>query len=617
MNQIKSERFGKVSRARTDKIKDMIRLLGNCSNKNNYAYSKEEAKELFDEIQTALDEAKENFEIESENDPSKKYKKIFESEFTWLNGFMRNVMRYNNKKAVVFPLTESEWTYQTLNEDANRLANALLKNNVDKKDVILHQLNNSPAFVFTYIACHKIGAVNAPVNFRLAPQELAYIIDNCSPEVFVFESENIENVRMALSISKHPPRILIVYNSLNKYDENKISGCIKYEDFVLDSSSENPVLDYSLNMYDETTRLFTSGSTGKQKGVVITSINEILSAHDVIMHLPMNCTDITMNMTPWFHRGGLHAGGLTPTLYSGGTVVIMPHFDAKLCLKYVEKYKLTYLIGVPTVIEYLARMQKREGYDLSSLNGIIAMGSPLNRADCIRYQKLLTPNIFNGYGTTETFWNTFLRPFDLPDKAGTAGISCVDDDVRVVKIYQGRRAEPDDLALNDDLEIGEIIVKSPAKSAYSYSTDEEEKRSQFYKGYLYTNDVGTWDENHYITLVRRKDEMINSSGENINPEQVESVIKEMNGVRDCAVTSVLNKVRGEMVVAYIVRSRASLEAKQIDNFCIDNIRLANYKRPRYYRFVQQLPETLNRKVNRLTLKQMAKDDLENGLLLRV
>ena len=109
-----------------------------------------------------------------------------------------------------------------------------------------------------------------------------------------------------------------------------------------------------------------------------------------------------------------------------------------------------------------------------------------DRPHSIRYQQVLTPNIFNGYGTTETFWNTFLRPFDLPDNAGTAGASCVDDDVRVVRLHDGQRTEPDDLAAQDGVEIGEVILSSPAKSPYLYYDNESETDRKYYKGFATT-----------------------------------------------------------------------------------------------------------------------------------
>ena len=138
----------------------------------------------------------------------------------------------------------------------------------------------------------------------------------------------------------------------------------------------------------------------------INNVNEVLSAHDVMMHFPLGPTDRTMNMTPWFHRGGIHSGGPCPTLYAGGEVVILRDFAPKRCLEYAAKYNISFLIGVPTIIAMLARTQERTPHDLSALRGIVTMGAPFEKSACEKYMKLLTPNIFNGYGTTEYCTNS-------------------------------------------------------------------------------------------------------------------------------------------------------------------------------------------------------------------
>lgn len=121
------------------------------------------------------------------------------------------------------------------------------------------------------------------------------------------------------------------------------------------SRRTTPPIDFDPHIYDETTRLYTSGTTNRPKGVPINNINEVLSAHDVMMHFPLGPTDRTMNMTPWFHRGGIHSGGPCPTLYAGGEVVILRDFAPKRCLEYAAKYNISFLIGVPTIIAMLAR----------------------------------------------------------------------------------------------------------------------------------------------------------------------------------------------------------------------------------------------------------------------
>ena len=543
------------------------------------------------------------------------FKKVFEGEYTWIQGFMRNVFRYADRIALFDPEKEAKWTYKELNSEVNRLANRFIEDGVGHQDTVMYQLFNCPEFAFSYIACHKIGAVNCPVNYRLSAGEIAITVDDSKPLVFIYDKDQEEVIKNALQMAEHKPnRIIAVACGESKPE---IDGAVTYEEYVADSLGSEPQFNYKLSIYDETTRLYTSGTTGRQKAVPLTSINEVLSAHDIIMHFPLNYTDSTMNTTPWFHRGGVHCGGPTPTFYVGGTIVVMRKFNAKLCLQYIERYKISFVIGAPAVLEQLTEMQLKEGRELSSLKGIITMGSPLERAACIRYQTVLTPNIFNGYGTTESLWNTFLRPFDLPERAGTAGGACIDDDVRVVKIFEDRRADPDEICATDGTEVGEVIMKAPAKSPYSYYNNPEETERKYYKGFLYTNDLGTWDKEHYVTICGRKDDMIISAGENIYPTQVEEVLNKFDKVADCIVTAAPDKARGEVVTAYIVKADPSLTYEELESYCKESPMIANYKRPRYYRFVNELPFNATGKKLHNKAKEMAADDLLNGLLYRV
>lgn len=542
------------------------------------------------------------------------FKKYFEREYTWKAGFMRNVFRYGDRTAMIYPETSEQWTYKTLNEEVNRFANALKADGVVKGDVIMYQFLNYPVFAFAYVAAHKIGGINCPMNYRLSAGEIALTIDDSKPAVFIYDAEQEATVVQALELAEHKPKLVIMSDDYKK--AQSAHGFISYQDYVKDMPITEPVEDYEPSIYDETTRLYTSGTTGRQKGVPLTSINEVLSSHDVMIHFPMNHTDLTMNTTPWFHRGGIHCAGPAPTFYASGTVVILRKFEERLCLKLVEQYKLTFVIGVPAVLERLTQAQMRDGRDLSSLKGIVTMGSALERAACIRYQKILTPYIFNGYGTTETFWNTFLRPFDLPEMAGTAGGSCVDDDVRVVKTYDDKRAEPDDEVATNGMEVGEIIIKSPAKSSYVYFNNDEETERKFYKGYMYTGDLGTWDKNHYVSIVSRKDDMIISAGENIYPTQVEEVLNSFDKVAECIVTSVPDKARGELVTAYVIKADPTLTYDELEKYCKESPMIANYKRPRYYRFTESIPmNATGKKLHKA--KEMALEDLYNGLLVRV
>ena len=534
------------------------------------------------------------------------FRDTFESRFTYLNGFLRNVSRFGNRPAVFDPQSGRRWTYRELNCEVNRLAHALRSDGIGKNDVVMFALLNSPEFVFFYLAAHKIGAIASPVNYRQGAGEIALVIDDSTPRVFVYDAEFGELSSEALELCQNRPAVELVVGA--EEGASLPAGRKRYEDYVFGQPETDPPIDFEPHIYDETTRLYTSGTTNRPKGVPINNVNEVLSAHDVMMHFPLGPTDRTMNMTPWFHRGGIHSGGPCPTLYAGGEVVILRDFAPRTCLEYAQKYEISFLIGVPTIISMLARTQERSPFDLSALRGIVTMGAPFEKSACEKYMKLLTPNIFNGYGTTETFWNTFLRPFDLPDNAGSAGRSCTDDDVRLVALHpDGSRAEPDETVPHDSETPGEIIISSPAKSAFCYFNNEEMTKKKFYKGWLYTGDVGTWDENEFVTVSGRRDDMIVSAGENIYPAQIEAVLNGHPKVAESAVIGVPDKLRGEVVAAYIVPKDPSLTVEELKDYCTHSPMLSSYKWPRNYHIVESLPHTATGKLMHFKLRSYAKN----------
>lgn len=320
------------------------------------------------------------------------FKQLFESKYTWYEGFMRNVRRYADKTAVIDPLRQQTLTYSQLNRESSRLAVAMQRDGFKHGDVAMIMLKNCQEFVFAYIAAHKTRGVCCPVSFRLSAGELAYAIDDAQPKVFIYDAQFAATVDTALHIAKHAPQHILVAGAYSM----EMPG-MAYSDYVGNVSDADCAMPESEhNIYDETLRLYTSGTTGRPKAVPILSINEVLSAHDVMMQLPMNAEDTTMNTTPWFHRGGIHSAGPGCAFYAGATVVIMEKFAADRALEYVEKYGITYVVGVPTVLDNIADEQERNKYNISSIRGFIAMGSPLERESCLRYERVLTPNIFNG-----------------------------------------------------------------------------------------------------------------------------------------------------------------------------------------------------------------------------
>ena len=539
----------------------------------------------------------------------------FERSFTWINGFLRNVRRFPDKTAVTDPLAGQSWTYRELNRDVNRFANAMRACGVTQGDLVLYQLYNSPQFVLCYIAPQKLGAINSPANFNLAAGETARLIDRDRPKVYVYDCDVREMAWKALELSAYKPPVILAVDYRNLRPELPV-GHQFFDAFLSQGSPEEPEADFVPDIYAEVTRLGTSGTTGTPKGVPLNSVNEVMSAHDTIMHFPITPQDVTMNMTPWFHRGGLHSGGINPTLYAGASLVILRMFTAKACFDCVQHYGVTFLIGVPSALENLARRQEKHPMDLSGLHGIVTMGSPLEKSSCIRYQQLLTPRIFNGYGTTETYWNSFLRPEDLPAMAGSAGRACTDDEVRVVRVYEDRRAEPDETVPQDGVTAGEVIIRTAGKSALCYTDNPEQTRERYYKGWFYTKDMGTWNRDSFVYITGRRDDMIVCMGENIYPEQLEAVICTCPKVRDCMVVGVPDPSRGQCVAAYVIADDETLTVQELNQFCTGSDDISGYKCPRYYCITEELPYTATGKKQHTLLKRQAAADLEAGRLQR-
>jgi acyl-CoA synthetase (AMP-forming)/AMP-acid ligase II len=539
-------------------------------------------------------------------DPSA-FREVFERHFTYLAGVYRNSHRYAGRPALHDPASGRRWTYAELWDDAGRLAAGLRSHGVTRGDAVVFSLLNSGEFVLVWLAAMRLGAVAAPINFRLSSGEVAHVLDDSRPSAFVYDTGLAATAGDALARAGHAPALVAITG------EAPGSGALPLDELI----AGEPIagLPEDMSTYDETTRLYTSGTTGMPKGVSLSGIVDVLSAHDVIMHFPLCPEDRTLNMTPWFHRGGLYSGGPNPVLYCGAESVAMRQFDPAAVLDWVQEHGLTFLIGAPISLAMLTAEQTSRPRDLSTLNGIVTMGAPLDRDACLRYQETLTPRIFNGYGTTEAFWNTFLRPSDLPAHAGSAGRACTDDDVAVVKIYENRHADPGDHAAKDGTEVGEVAVRS-VKSGYAYVNQPEEQAERFRDGWLYIGDLATWDEDEYITIVGRKDDMIISGGENVHPTQVEAVLAEHPQIADAAVVGLPDERWGELVVAYVVPSGDELDAAACEAHCNGHPMLAGYKRPRAYRFVSELPMTATGKKMHYRLRDQARQDAAQGLFQR-
>ena len=543
------------------------------------------------------------------------FRQYFEENFTWTAGFLRSVRKYPDSPAMIDPQRGKTWTYAQLYAAAQRLAAGFQKAGVSCGDVVLYQLYNSAEFALCYVAPQLLGAVNSPVNFNLSAGETARLLDRDRPKVYIYDRDFQGMAVRALELCTHKPALVLAVDVRGNGTQVPEGHC-DFQAFLGQNPEKPEGPEPLIDIYTETTRFCTSGTTGTPKGVPVNHVNEVLTAHENMITYGLRHGDVTMNMTPWFHRGGLHLGGPCPTFYAGACLVILRMFSPKQCFEYVQRYGVTFLIGVPSALTKLAARQEKHPVDLSHLRGIITMGSPLQKQECRRFQQLLTEQIFNGYGTTETFFNSMLYPETLEEKAGSAGLACNDDEIRVVAIRENDRTEPEELIPMDGTTRGEVIIRPGGQSALTYLRNPEETQQRYYKGWYYTRDIATWDREGYITICGRRDDMIVCMGENIFPAQVEAVLEGFEKVQDSMVVGVSDVSRGQAVAAYVIPADPDLTVRELNRFCVESDELAGYMCPRYYVLTDTLPYTSNGKKQHARLRKQAEEDLAAGKLLR-
>ncbi len=542
----------------------------------------------------------------------------WEKEYTLTRQLYRNVLRYADKTVVVDPFYEKTLTFRQLDEESSRFANALLAAGVGLNDVVMGNMMNTFHWFTVFYGAMKARCVFSTVNFRLPEGQIASLMADCPPAVFLYDSEVEEYSVGALGRAEIPPKLAIRVGGGSSSGGKAAPlprGHISYEDFIDGRSSTLPATAAAVRWTDPCLILYTSGTTGLPKGF---PINHAIIFFDNMMTaslLKIDNASVTLATNPLFHRGG-NTTGVLPCMHEGGRVVVMKHFTEDKSLDLIEKYGVSHMVSAPTVYERMCALQEKAPRNVSTLRRgcITSMGAPLDKDACLKMMALLTPNVLNGYGTADGHWVTMLRPHDLPAKAGTIGLSIPEDTVKVVKVFADRRGNPEDpadLCPMDGVTEGEVALRT-MHCPYQYIRRPEDTRKAFpFEGWQLPGDMATWDSEGFITIRGRTDDMIISGGENVHPAIVEGALKEHPDVLDAMVTGVRSHEWGEVVVAYVaLKDGAAPTEKDLDKFCKAHPMVARYQRPRFYKFVPfaELPFTTSGKKQHHILKARAQED---------
>lgn len=498
---------------------------------------------------------------------------------------------YPEKKALLYKEKNQQLTFKQLDEMINKLASSFIKLGVKKGDVVSAFLYNTSEFVVTLFASAKIGAIFNPINYRLTANELHYILNDGGASVLVYEravADVVDEARKKdLNISHY------VFT-----DEGCPDNAIDFYRLIENGSSSKPEVTVTEN--DTYIMMYTSGTTGRPKGVIHKHRDMIHHNFLMIECMKLSKNDIGLSVAPLNHTAELHTSFL-PRVMVGATTILMHHFDGEKVLKTIEEEKVTHIFAAPTMVNMLLNVKDFERYDLSTLRLLGYGGASMAPILIKRFQEKTSADLIQMYGTTEMgpVMSVLYADEQLP-KAGSAGKAILTHELKIVRMQE------DGSPTNPDMEcfigeIGEIIVKGPCIMQGYHNRKEATDKALAY-GWYHTGDMGYKDEEGYIWIKDRNDYMINTGAENVYPREVEDQLQEHPDVLEVAVVGKPDPVWGQIVVAFVVsKESSSLTAEELNRFLVDGKQLAKYKRPREYHFVDTLPKTTSGKLQKFVL----------------
>ncbi|KYD10677.1 fatty acid--CoA ligase [Heyndrickxia sporothermodurans] len=511
--------------------------------------------------------------------------------------FDLTVKKYPNKEALFDVRRNRRYTYKEWSENVNQLANALIKEGVRKGDRVSTYLFNNEEIATAVFACAKIGAVINPINFRLMSEEVAYILDDAKPKVVLFEQALASTIT---SIENRYPHISFWF-----IDDQTPSYAANYQEKI--KTEPATLEDYHIEESDIYAIMYTSGTTGRPKGVIHRHREIVEQSLIIISATKLHANDHGLVTAPMFHCAELHCA-LIPRIHVGARNTILHQFNASQVLQLIEQEKITKFFAAPTMWNMLLQEDLKK-YKLDSLAlglyGAAPMAPTLVRA-C---HEKLGISLVQAYGMTEMGPAiSFLLENDQLTKAGSAGQACLNHDIRIVKPNEHGPSDPDDIVPIG--ETGEIIVQGPCMMSGYFERDEATENA-LYKGWYHSGDIGYLDEDGYLWVKDRVDDMIISGGENIYPREVEDVLYEHSGVLDVAVIGSPNEHWGETVIAFVVKKDPNVTEADLDEWCKNSDHLANFKRPRKYIFCDVLPRNASGKIQKFLLREELNEKSQN------
>ncbi len=490
--------------------------------------------------------------------------------------FMTNRARLTPEREALLELeTGRRFSYRDLNERANRCAHWLRSQGVVRGDRVSILAHNSVVYLDLFFACAKLGAIFAPLNWRLAEPELAYILSHCTPRLFV--------VGAAFAPSAE---ILLAQTNI----ETAVSEA-EYEEAVAHCNSAEPPVPPALQGDDTHCILYTSGTTGRPKGAMIPHRQVLWNCINTAVSWGLTENDVTPVFTPMFHTGGLFAF-LMPIFYLGGRAIITKQFDAEASLRVILEERCTVILGVPTLFQMWRQSALYDSAEFDHVHFFISGGAPCPPALIRAWREEKGVVFRQGYGLTEVGPNCFSMTDDeSAEKVGCVGKPIFHSQMRLLDANGNEVGEG---------ETGELCIKGPHVTS-GYWQDPKNTAKALVDGWFHTGDMARRDADGFFTIVGRFKDMIISGGENIYAAEVEAVAREHEAVVEAALIGKPHEKWGEIGLMIVqLEDGAAISAEELQQFCRQ--RLAKYKVPKEVIFVDEMPISDYGKVEKVKLK---------------
>jgi long-chain acyl-CoA synthetase len=497
--------------------------------------------------------------------------------------------KHPSKTAVI--LGDTEISYGDLHGLAQRFAGALEGLGVQPGQHVAIMLPNIPQFTIAYYGAHYAAAPVVPLNVLLTADEVAYHLDDSDAVALVAWEGFFEPAQAGFERAEECKHLIIA-----KADQADVSAPPGGHNFTALIGGADPVTDLPPTMPDDTAVvLYTSGTTGRPKGAELTHYNMFGNADYVSSKLlPMQEQHVTaLTVLPLFHSFG-QTCMQNAVLRGGGTIVLVPRFEAAPVMELIQKHQVNLFAGVPTMYFGLLHFPEADQFDLSSLKFCLSGGAAMPVEVMKAFDTKYGVSILEGYGLSETSPVASFNVLDRPKKAGSIGVP--------IGGVEFRLEDADGKVLTEVGERGEICIKGP-NIMKGYYKRPEVNLEQIKHGWFRSGDIGVVDEDGYYFIVDRKKDMIIRGGYNVYPREVEEVLYAHPDVAEAAVLGIPHERHGEEVKAVLaLKPGHTLSAEAVVTYCKEH--LAAYKYPRVVEFMDSLPKGPTGKI----LKRELRDD---------